>query len=498
MNENNSSSEDDKNGNNSQPAPGVYCENGNDSQPAPGVPQDKKHRECIEEILSLENLFSAPLETKNAFEVIKMHNGNEDSNYARIFFGFNKGCSDKDIKDSKHKLESVKNNGGEINDKNILKNVKRVVVDRTKIDGYSQGKGNDEIIFNEDNELISVYFVKKPENNRIKEGEGLRKNTVHNKVMVLRYVNKYRGTQEFIVDMDNNLIITTDNLRLYWHSKDDNAGGNGFDDDKTPVYISSSKDVPIYNHFRINNDIKFKNAKDENAFYQTAMKQLSDNKLYYGISYIYNAKQCVAEGFTLPESVAGEWARNVSTFVQSQVKQFNNIIQKTSDREEKRQKIQTFCNSFKDYLLGHKKIDDVADKKDNKKYDNIIMVSNEDYKSVDEVLSVYKVDKKEADQEKVNKIIYPVFEQITNFIERIKKEVKEIEEQSTTQQKFTNIDNKEGENNNVLNTSTIQQHSQNDNYGQMKIETDEQEPTCKCDCGCDFGLPDCLTNFLGK
>ena len=480
MKENNSSLEEHYN--NSQPAPGV----GNDSQPAPCVPQDKKHRECIAEILSLENLFPAPLETKEEFEVIKMHNGNEDSNYARIFFGFNKGCSDKDIKDSKQELESVKNSGGELNE-DILKNVKRVVVDRTKIAGYSQGKANDEIIFNENNNLISVRFVEKPKENQI-VGKGLRGNAVYNKVMVLKYDNKYRGLQEFIVDMDNNLIITNDNLKLYWHSKDD---GTGFDDNKTPVYISSSEAVPMYNHFRINNAIKFKNDDEEDFFYQNAMQRLDNNKLLYGINYIYT-DQCCKETTCNPIEDAKKWATNVITFVKSQVKQFNNIIQEKLNIEEKKRKIQTFCNSFKDYLLGHKKIDDSADKKDNKKYDNIIMINDIHYVGVDGLLSYCKVRNEEEKKKQVENIIYPVFEQITNFITQIKEEVKKIEKSAT------NIDNKEDENNNELKTSTIQQYSQNNNYEQMKIETDEQKPTCNCWRNCDFGLPDCLKKILGK
>ena len=470
-------------------------ENGNDSPPALGVPKDKEHSKCVEEILSLENLFPAPLETKDEFEVIKMHAGDEDHNYARIFFEFNNGCSKGDVQNSKQALEHVKKNGGELKE-DILKNVKRVVVDRTKIDGYSQGKANDEIIFNEDNELISVRFVEKPENDQIKKGQDLRENTVYNKVMVLKYNNKYLGPQAFIVDMDNNLIITTDDLKLYCHSKDN---GTGFDDNETPVYISSSTVVPMYHRFRINNAIKFANVKSEDAFYQKAIKQLDKNRSVYGINYnIYSEEEVRLEGMGYPYVVASKWATNVGTFVTSQVKEFNEIINEELGTEEKKQKIQTFCNSFKDYLLGHKKNNDGADKKDNKKYDNIIMVSDEDYDSVDALLSCPKVGKEEDQQKQVEEIIYPVFEQITKFIKQIKKEVKKIEK-SETNKIVTNIYNEESRNNNELKTSTIQQHSQNNNYGQMKIETDEQKPpTCKCDCGCDFGLPDCLKNFLGK
>ncbi|MBQ7552351.1 MAG: hypothetical protein IJT15_02800 [Rickettsiales bacterium] len=508
MKENNDSLEEEgKNDNDAQPAPDVYGGNGNNSQPAPCVPQDKKHRECIAAILSLENLFPAPLATKDEFEVIKMHAGNEDRNYARIFFEFKDDCGKKDISNAKAKLSELMRGDKNIDailqdnpdDGNVLNNIKKIVVDRSKIEGYSQGKANDEIIFNEDNKLISVYFVKKPAKDQIKEVEGLLGNAVYNKVMVLKYSNKYRGLQEFIVDMDNNLIITNDNLKLYWHSKDNNAGGNGFDDKETPVYISSSTDVTMYNHFRINNAIKFNNVKDDDvkdddAFYQKAMKQLGDNRFHYGINYIYNENQRILEGLTEPIGVARTWAKSVSDFMTSQVEQFNKIIKEKLNTEDKKRKIQTFCDSFKDYLLGHKKIDDGADKKDNKKYDNIIMVSNKDYNSVDAVLSWCKNHNYKDKQEQMNEIIYPVFQQITDFIKQIKEEVQNIEK-SETKQNFNNIDNEEGENNNELKNSTTQPFPTNYNDVKIKMEADEQKTTCGCNC--DFGLQR-LKRFLGK
>ena len=272
--------EENESGNNSQPAPDVYGGNSNDSQPAPCVPKDNEHSKRIEEILSLENLFfSAPLETKNAFEVIKMHNGDINQNYARIFFEFNEGVNSED---SKRELELIKKNGGELNE-DILKNVKKIVVDRSKIKGYSQGKANDEIVFDDKyNILTAVGFYNKPKGDKIEKGGGLRGNTVYNKVMVVKYDNKYRGPQEFIVDMDNNLIITTDDLKLYCHSKDN---GTGFDDKETPVYISSSAVVPMYHHFCINNAIKLWDVESEDAFYQKAIKQIVKNCSGYGINY---------------------------------------------------------------------------------------------------------------------------------------------------------------------------------------------------------------------
>lgn len=128
------------------------------------------------------------------------------------------------------------------------------------------------------------------------------------------------------------------------------------------------------------------------------MKQLGDNRLHYSINYIYNENQRILEGLTEPIGVARTWAKSVSDFMTSQVEQFNNIIQKTSGRG-KRQKIQTFCNSFKDYLLGHEKIDDGADKKDNKKYDNIIMVSDETYKSMNYCHST-KLERKKTNEKR--------------------------------------------------------------------------------------------------
>ena len=477
--------EENESSNNSQPAPDIYNENSNDSQPAPCVPKDKKHSKCIEEILSLEDLFPAPLETKDEFEVIKMHAGNTDRNYARIFFEFNEGAN---IEESKQELKLVKENGGELN-KDILKNVKRVVVDRTKIDGYSQGKANDEIIFNEDNELISVRFVEKPKEDQIETGKGLCGNTVYNKVMVLKYDNKYQGTQEFIVDMDNNLIITTDNLKLYWHSKDDNAGGNGFDDKETPVYISSinENDIPMYNHFYINNAIKLK----DDQLYQNAMKQISKSKYIYDINYVYSNKQECKESYHDPFEIAEEWKKNICDFLNTQAELFKTIVKNNKSGSTKEKEIQEFCNSFKDCLLGH----------NDKLNDNIIMTSSHDSDkrvSVDYLLSHFNksFDNNKTEYEKMQKIIYPVFEKITNFIKQIKEKVKEIEEQSTTQQNFTIINNKKGENDNGLKNITTKQYHSSYNDAKIKMETDEQKT--KCDCGCDFGLPNCLKNFLGK
>ena len=439
----------------------------NDLPPALGVPQNEIHSKCIEEILSLENLFPAPPAKKDEFEVIKMHNGDINHNYARIFFEFNEGAN---VEYSKQALENVKNDCREINDENILKNVKKIVVDRSKIKGYSQGKANDEIVFDDKyNILTAVGFYNKPKGDKIEKGGGLRGNTVYNKVMVVKYDNKYLGPQAFIVDMDNNLIITSDDLKLYCHSKDN---GTGFDDKETPVYISSSIVVPMYHRFRINNAIKFGNDAEEYWFYQNAIKQLNKHRYDYGINYnIYSKEgEIIMEGNRPAHEVAPEWATNVSTFVTSQVQEFKEIIQEQLDIEVKKQKIQTFCNSFKDYLLGHKKNNDGADKKDNKKYDNIIMVSDEDYNSVDALLSFYKDNIKEEElQKQVENIIYPVFKQITDFIKQIKQEAKKIE------------------------NPNAQSFSTDDNQSPTTFEK-----LMKCEGCCEFGLPDCLNNCLEK
>lgn len=107
-------------------------------------------------------------------------------------------------------------------------------------------------------------------------------------------------------------------------------------------------------------------------------------------------------------------------------------------------------------------------------------------------MSFYKVGKEENERKKMNEIIYPVFQQITDFIKQIKEEVQNIEK-SETKQNFNNIDNEEGENNNGLNTSTTQPHP---NARKIKMETGEKETICGCSC--NFSLPDCLKKILGK
>ena len=535
--------EENESGNNSQPAPGA----GNDSPPAPGVPRDKEHSKCIEEILSLENLFPAPPAKKDDFEVIKMHAGNEDHNYARIFFEFNEGVNSED---SKRELELIKKNGGELNE-DILKNVKKIVVDRSKIKGYSQGKANDEIIFNEDNKLISVSFVKKPEDDKIEEGKGLRGNTVYNKVMVLKYDNKYRGPQEFIVDMDNNLIITTDDLKLYWHSKDNNAGGTGFDDKETPVYIDSTngEDNPMYHHFRINNAIKVKEdeqfyigamkwisnsqeVKADEQFYIDAMKRISDSKGIYGINYVYSDRRITLESSFDYLYEANKWRENIRNFLTEQWKNFLAIFNDKQDNNTKKKKIQEFGNFFKDCLLGH----------NNKLGDNIIMTSSYGggkRVSVDDMLSHFNLPwakEYRPKYKKMKEIFYPVFDAIKKFIQVIRREASKIDNpiaqpfqnkrttnfeannksdiineglkdinnpdaqllSTDNDQQTTNFKDDENEifNKDLNKDIDITTFSTDDNQSPTTFETLKKLITCE-GC-CEFGLPDCLKNCLKK
>lgn len=456
---------------------------------APTVPKDKQHADCIANILSLDNLFSAPhVESKNEFEVAKIHAGDSDKNFARIFFDLGDNNVDSEViaKTKQALLDLTKsvNDKASLN-KGILKNIKSIVVDRTKIEGYSEGRANDEIDFDDDKYVLTdISFYKKPQGERV---SALCGNTVCNKIMVLRYKHNNRN-EEFIVDMDNNLILTNHFLNGYWHSKNKKEyKGTGFDDKDTPVYIDSTTGTPAYHHFRINNAITM--ANDDKDFYESAMKQISDNKLMYKINYVYNTKRRMNE-CTLSYNI-GQWQKDVNDFLTEKQREFNKIIgPKTENINDKRKRIQKFCNDFKNYLLGHEQEAGEA-------YNNIIMTTEKD--SNDKYMTLAKLMQecsKEGNKNKTQEIVYGVFEKINQFVNQIKNTVGTIEKNE--------INNVQMESDNVIDSTNGKTELFYNNLKKVdvnknvtKFENEAQDKRCKCNY-CNFALPNCLRNCFGK
>ena len=292
------------------------------------------------------------------------------------------------------------------------------------------------------------------------------------------------------------LIITNDNLKLYWHSKDK---GTGFDDKETPVYISSTyeKNKPMYHHFRINNAIK---VKEDEQFYNNAMQQISNSKDRYKINYVYTYNHVILECGPDYFEDAITWRKNIKTFLKEQWKDFLAIFNDKQDDNTKKEKIQKFCNSFKDCLLGH----------DGKLGDNIIMTSSSHSGkkvSVDDLLSEYNPslsDEHKQRYEKMQEIFYPVFKAIKKFIQVITREANKINNPNAlllstdNNQQPTNFEKDENEifNDGLNKDIDITMFSKDNNKKTTNFETIKK--LMKCEGCCDFGLTNCLKNFLGK
>ena len=137
--------------------------------------------------------------------------------------------------------------------------IKSIFVDRKGIQDYNQGGGDDELILNSDTrKLKELKFYQKP------EGYPLELQGKYNMFMVAKYEktndNKKQEMEYCIIDLDNNLLISNDQLKLYWHNMDKNKN-SCFDNEEYPVYISGEK----WFAFRINNILKNEHFQDAQA-----------------------------------------------------------------------------------------------------------------------------------------------------------------------------------------------------------------------------------------
>ena len=136
--------------------------------------------------------------------------------------------------------------------------IKSIFVDRKGIQDYNQGGGDDELILNSNTrELKELKFYRKP------EGYPTELQGHYNMFMVAKYekTNDNKKQEEYcIIDLDNNLLISNDQLKLYWHNMDKDKN-NYFDNKDYPVYISGEK----WFAFRINNRLKNENFQDAQA-----------------------------------------------------------------------------------------------------------------------------------------------------------------------------------------------------------------------------------------
>ena len=310
-----------------------------------------------EEIIDFceKNFPAAPTFNKKMVEILSVSGDNEkdiakvclklSSNTTEAQIDINQGMINQALSSDKDAID--------LTDK--LSNIESFYVDRTGIEGYSKGGADDEIKLNEDgNTLKSIKFFKKPK-------KQCKKTNKYNKVIVIKYNTKDNEDQEIIVDMDNNMIISNDNQRLYWHSKDKDKGGTGFDVDGENVYIIGVYEKEYkYSVFAINNkiqkDVKHKKTRlftyREEIIYETSKEQAIKHEYSDIIKELYKSRydydinipdseqfHCVKESYHIThyKEEAEKWINEVKRKIDKLYSQFKTDIDTLFKEDNKRE-----------------------------------------------------------------------------------------------------------------------------------------------------------------
>ena len=173
----------------------------------------------------------------------------------------------------------------------VLRKIKSLYINRRGIKNYSEGRADDEIILNSEENpkrvLKSISFIKKVKDENIESDDKLKND---GELIVIKYEEDGKD-KEVIIDKENNFLATHDDCKLYWHSKDFGANGNGFDDEEEPVYIESklgNNKPSLHNIFRINNKITSINKEKIDKI----IEHLNKYQTTYGISEIHGDSRC--------------------------------------------------------------------------------------------------------------------------------------------------------------------------------------------------------------
>ena len=216
----------------------------------------------------------------------------DNDNSASVYLQFDEKCFDKaKINNAiKEAIECAKKNKQNFEIKSAyLPYIKSIFVDRKSVKQYGQGGGDDEVLLNggfNNRELKSLKFYQKHNDH---PGEGK-----YNMIMVAEYKENNKNDnikqdrkQYCIIDMDNNLMISNDSLKLYCHGMD-GFENHGFDDKKYKVYETGLQ----WCAFRINNRLRNDNFTEAKKFILTNGDKLYGVETLEGVTQDAIEREC--------------------------------------------------------------------------------------------------------------------------------------------------------------------------------------------------------------
>ena len=233
--------------------------------------------------------------------------------------------------------------------------IKSIFVDRKSVEKYSQGGGDDEVLLNggfNNRKLTRLKFYQKHTKH---PGKG-----ELNMIMVAEY--KIGNKMQYcIIDMDNNLMISNDQLNLYWHNMDD-FENYGFDDEEHKVYETGLK----WCAFRINNRLHNDGFTEAKKFILTNGSKLYGIKTLEGVTKhdIYREYCYIMEGRFEHNNECLTWAKEL-------IKKISAISNSINSATTIQQLYETFLQDIQKDLL---KVNCKLTKEDN----NFLYVNGKD------------------------------------------------------------------------------------------------------------------------